>query len=558
MKKIPNNMYLENPAIIIVEKLSAVLNHKIQENISILLSNGLMPDVYYMLNDIDVSEKKIKDISLNKISDSISILINKIIYNKIQTIIVYEPEENIDYLIKITNLALKFESSEMHKIYSNKNHNLSKKALANYKKNKNIKDLLLAEQIINIENIFNKISKDNIKEIDKIKKKYIYYKKSKIKVFFRKEEIIEYNLRKKNTKKVLIIEPTFSHQETIPSLIWYFNKLGVEVHILLRRGQKKSREIISYLTSIEDLNCTFFISLTEREADIISMFIKKSNYNTIFFNTLYEYWLNDGFEKKLQTLTDTGTKLILSYVHHEEKTSNCKLNVPKIDIKHTFTLSKHLEEKYNRKTLAPIIFYNEQKNIKHKTKLICVGGFDTTRRDYESLIDLCIDLNHNGFSKNYEIKILGTPYNGDSEFLKYKINISRFNLEKNIKLLGSVNFIRMFKELKESHYMLFLLNRNNEYANEYLSNKITGSLNLALGFNTIPIIDEKFANSWGIKNASVVYSNYEEFLFQLTKIIQKKQNYLLLSNNFKKIKTKLITESVNNLTKTLNNENTIF
>lgn len=87
--------------------------------------------------------------------------------------------------------------------------------------------------------------------------------------------------------RVLIIEPTtFSHQEVIPSLVYFYNALGFGADVLLTMDQSKIRNITPVLlSSSADINA--FHSLTESNCRYLARLISRSTYSYIYTSTLF-------------------------------------------------------------------------------------------------------------------------------------------------------------------------------------------------------------------------------------------------------------------------------
>ncbi|SOB60086.1 protein of unknown function [Pseudodesulfovibrio profundus] len=355
--------------------------------------------------------------------------------------------------------------------------------------------------------------------------------------------------------RVAIVEPTHSHQETFHSLIKQFSAVGLSVDFILRSEHRSSRDILETLADVEGVDVAFFHVLTpDSVGDCVSA-LNQSNHRALFFNTLFEYWLNDGLMDSPHW-EELNASELYAYVHHRSKFDRSTVKQPSIPETNLFTLSERTNEIHGTPLLCPSFFYGSsagEENECEITRFVCVGGVGDQRRDYHQLIDACILLNAAGLGTRYRVDIIGGDYTPAGDWMKkYETNLRRYGLVDNIHLHGELAFKPLFSLVSQSDYLLFLMNMKNPYTKEYLHDKITGSLNLSLGYNVVPVLDNQLADNWGLQECSVAYDGYEGFLQAMKAIVQGSIPKGWLLDALQAKNDDLMTKSINDLKTTLN------
>jgi glycosyltransferase involved in cell wall biosynthesis len=324
--------------------------------------------------------------------------------------------------------------------------------------------------------------------------------------------------------RVVVLEPTLSHQETFHALIEYFNTIGFGVDFILRSETRDSRDTLETLADAVDIDAAFFYVLNPKTVGACISSLNSSNHHAIFFNTLFEYWLNDGLmDSPHWERLDVPNRY--AYVHHRTKFEQSTIQYPIIPDSNLFALSESISVKCGALLLSPSYFYDmpvTELEDDQLVRFVCVGGTGDRRRDYSQLLDACILLNENGYAEKYQVDIIGGDYTTDGDWSrKYGANIRRYKLENNIRLHGEQSFKKLFSLVRRSDYLLFLINMCTPYSREYLRDKITGSMSLSLGFGVVPVLDEKLSDNWGLGQCAVNYKGYRGFLGAILDAVQR-------------------------------------
>ena len=91
-------------------------------------------------------------------------------------------------------------------------------------------------------------------------------------------------------------------------------------------------------------------------------------------------------------------------------------------------------------------------------------------------------------------------------------------------------------------------NTDFEEHNRYLNENVSGALQLSLGFSIIPLIDEKFSDTFGLnKNNSIIYKNNDLFSAMVKAINMDQNSYISLQNELTSLQMKYREESINNI-----------
>lgn len=326
------------------------------------------------------------------------------------------------------------------------------------------------------------------------------------------------------SNRIAIIEPTLSHQETFHSLIEYCRIAGFGADFILRSEARNSRDIIVTLSDISGIDIAFFHILNPETVDECVTALNAANHHAVFFNTLFEYWLQDGlmdspYWAELEAVS-------YAYVHHKTKFDRSTVRYPVICNDNLFALSENVSQECGAALLSPSFFYGTEyieAEESRKMRFVCVGGTGDQRRDYSQLVDACLLLNEQGFSGDYQVDIIGGDYTPNGDWTqKFNTNLKRYGLKANIILNGEKSFKELFSLICKSDYLLFLINMANPYSREYLNDKITGSLNLSLGFGVVPILDRQLAENWNLDHCAVVHEGYQGFLKAIVDIMQQR------------------------------------
>lgn len=139
-----------------------------------------------------------------------------------------------------------------------------------------------------------------------------------------------------------------------------------------------------------------------------------------------------------------------------------------------------------------------QEQLRH----ICIpGAVDFTRRDYQSLLD---EMLSREIPPGIKFVLLGRTSNRDGQELKARIRES--GLEEYFTLFDSfIPHVQFYEQLKRAWLVLPLITPGCRDYTDYIDHKITGSFNLAYGFQLPMLLYESFAAIRIYRETSLFY-----------------------------------------------------
>lgn len=338
----------------------------------------------------------------------------------------------------------------------------------------------------------------------------------------------------KNT--FLLWEPcTESHGEIIPGFAKYFIDLGYEVSILM--NPKRNKEGLFHNFPKSKKKKLFFNNL---ELDEIIYCLSKNA-------------LQSSNNKRAKgIIITTARNVSLPDSKYKDKTSFFKPEDKVLLVEHD--VKKPIDEgAWNNDiiTLAPINYKGQNsivinphyfgnfdlKNTKNTIKnFIIIGALDYKRRNFNQLFDALDNLAQ--YQNDFKITVIG---NGD-------YNIIPKHLRKFFDIKGRLDFKKMYKEIKNAHFILPLLDETQESHKRYITTGTSGTFQLSLGFNKPCIIAEKFALP-RLLNAdnAIIYTenNLQNGIKEA--LCMDEENYLKLCANLQTTADNIYEESLRNL-----------
>jgi len=385
-------------------------------------------------------------------------------------------------------------------------------------------------------NIINKKINNSIKSFQLLYRtiKFLRLFISKVIAFF--ESKIIYTRLKNNIgeKNVVFIEPNVTHAEILPGFAHYFLLLGYNVHVIMRRKCANEDPFVNmdaenlhiYKSSYQATHLLY--RCIENGFDLIVLMS-----SLVYAAPPYDFLQNHKYLYK----TKLGTIAVLHNIN-EFTSVSMKILIQQSRI---ITLQPFSNFR-NGYSVAPIYFTNVETHKKNSTtQFVVIGNFEESRRDYELLfehIDMLLAME----IKNFSVTLIGEA----SNFKKLK-KIYRF-----LHILGRLNFKDMYDQLKNSDFIIPLLNSNNQLHLKYGLIKTSGSRQLSLGFLTPCIIEKHFADCFGFTTSSAIVYEKPEFLNSLHKaIVMSSKEYNYYIENLKLQSEKIHNESLQNIKKLL-------
>ena len=314
---------------------------------------------------------------------------------------------------------------------------------------------------------------------------------------------------------ILIFEPNKYHHECSPGFSKYFIDLGYNVDLLIHRNGIDSFYLFD---GTKNIRLFIFKNLKhiQRKTKKLSRIMKK-----------YDFVLVQSTDQKRKDL----------YINLKFLKRNNT-----IFVFHEITFAERIYSKYfngNRiwtlgnmskgKQVNPHYFGNIKiRELNSKTRFFMTS---TAHRSYYYLIETVMKLYENNFS--FEIIITGRS----KRFLKQKIPEC---LHKIFKFKSKVSFLELYRDIESSDFIIIPLNPKSKNDNLYKTTKVTGSMQLVLGFLKPALINEKFSDFYNLNNKnSLIYNNHNLYDVMKKAINMNNKEYKILQSNLYKLENKI-------------------
>lgn len=324
---------------------------------------------------------------------------------------------------------------------------------------------------------------------------------------------------------VLLIETNGCHGEVISAYIKYFEQLNFNVYVLASNVIKKENPFCRL--NIKNL----FYSKFKNFAKILkSEYLNR--YDHIFVMSSVNYTF--GEKPVTELYPDLQQHKSVFYVHHNM--AYIEKYFQNTDKSHNIMLGQFPDTVY----LNPHLFGEYTIPSKSEpTIFVSVGGINPRRKNHTMLLNAIEELHDKNY--NFQILVVGS---GSIKNLNNKI-------KQHLKILGHLNYDKMYDAVEHAHFFLPLLDENNPDHERYIKTQVTGSAQLIYGFTKIPVIHKQFAKFYRFdtKN-SVPYENLAAGMEQA--ILMSESDYDNHIFELKKTATGIKLESLKNLAKILN------
>ena len=342
------------------------------------------------------------------------------------------------------------------------------------------------------------------------------------------KELFNSNIKKHS---ILIFEPNKYHHECSPGFSKYFIDLGYNVDLLIHRNGIDSFYLFD---GTKNIRLFIFKNLKhiQRKTKKLSRIMKK-----------YDFVLVQSTDQKRKDL----------YINLKFLKRNNT-----IFVFHEITFAERIYSKYfngNRiwtlgnmskgKQVNPHYFGNIKiRELNSKTRFFMTS---TAHRSYYYLIETVMKLYENNFS--FEIIITGRS----KRFLKQKIPEC---LHKIFKFKSKVSFLELYRDIESSDFIIIPLNPKSKNDNLYKTTKVTGSMQLVLGFLKPALINKKCSDFYNLNNKnSLIYNNHNLYDVMKKAINMNNKEYKILQSNLYKLENKIYNASIDNIIKTIDEKN---
>lgn len=333
---------------------------------------------------------------------------------------------------------------------------------------------------------------------------------------------------------VVIVEPNAYHAETLPGYSKYFQDLGYQVIILLRRTNLQSLVFDRYPK--ENLPQLYVMTPATMKVALKSAHISNTELTFISSNQFGEkdgYW---GFFLDYLRYTPNSKSRYLAIDHNVKELIELKGEGKHLE--NIFALTPYTVNSKSIPMLNPHYFGDVSLTAKNEEVIfITVGAINGRNRNFSQLIDAANSMITLGYV-NFKIYAVGSV--DDTNVVK--------GFPSQFKFFGAVDFPKLFSLMEEADFLLPLLDPALEGNRRYLKGTTSGSRQLILGFSKIPIIHKEFAEVYGFtEDNSVVQKgqNLAEYMIEAIGMSQK--TYANKQKSLLSLSKQIQSESVANL-----------
>ena len=301
-------------------------------------------------------------------------------------------------------------------------------------------------------------------------------------------------LTNKSSGDVLYIEPSDAHAELLPGYLKIFIDNGYKVDVLIDSSVSILNPLCFFNSNNYKLFTTNIVFLK-----FILKFNRASSYKFIFVSTNEIYQFNkELFCNIFLEYCKKNFDKLLIVEHNLKNIKRYNRDLPLYDSKKLAVIKNFKRDKMLCE-VVPDYFGEIPKKMERNcgTKFIIVGSLDLRRRNPNLIVEGVKYLLEN-FYYDFCIFVIGETgsFSFPSEYKKY------------IRIMGKLDFSNMLVEVQSSDFFLPLFDYNVKEHRKYISNVCSGSFQLIYGLSIPSVINNKFAEVYGLNGCnSVLYSD---------------------------------------------------
>lgn len=314
-------------------------------------------------------------------------------------------------------------------------------------------------------------------------------------------------------KNVVLVEIGGSHDECLLTQIIALKKSGHSVSVVCNQEIKdRNNHFSEYLDEFVGLQLTKSGVKNMRALWKIFRFIRKKKADVVVYNTAEGSLMRNG-----ALLGLFSSAKFIGIIHSIKKVQGSfTQKVIHLKIKNYLILSEYLRDKIppingvNIDYFYPIHFYQQynsidQEPVRNGERLIGIlGGIENKKRDLLGFIDML-----KGFDDpTYKFVFLGKSNRETSDFIEFEKKIKEYGLEDRMILFDSFISTEVYHNyLSRVEAIVPLIHPDTESAKEYFQIRITGAINVAIGYKIPLLLHDMQRDVEELKNAAIYYSN---------------------------------------------------
>ena len=357
-----------------------------------------------------------------------------------------------------------------------------------------------------------------------------------------KEYVRAFDANVVGDKTVLVVEPSVTHGEIVPGFVQYWLDLGYSVDVLLHRDVMRDNPFCRF----KDSRLRFFNhSYTSYKSLLSSPNINKYRY--LFFSTAaYARGFNkDGSVYSMRDCMTCLPQRAKSFflVEHNLKNVRPFKEIHLLEGGRIITLAPFSWEGQRTVMVNPHYFGEVAITPKGKpTQFIVVGALDMQRRNHNLLVDAIFSLVEMG-RKDFHITVVGS---GRANIAALKAELTG-TLAEHVTFTGWITFEELYALMEKSDFLLALMDPDNPAHQRYITQSVSGSYQLSLGFRKPCVMHKAFTSfhNFTEKN-SVLYDSGLVSAMQQAMDMEN-DSYATLQENLGELSRQLCEDSRENL-----------
>ncbi|TKS58180.1 MAG: hypothetical protein EWM72_03176 [Nitrospira sp.] len=303
--------------------------------------------------------------------------------------------------------------------------------------------------------------------------------------------------------KCAVVEYNYCHDETLPTLVYLLNNLGISVDVYASRRAIRNNPF-AYTTGL---------SFSLRQCDGVFFKLRSDR----FHFRHYDFLILNSLEPKaiLERVADIQVP-ILGVMHNGNliRTDPDYASFFGESGRKPLVLAGHISDFLSGTTVArwvsPVLL-GQVKPTKSdnldQVRLCVQGNLEFERRNYECLLDAIEQLIVDGVRK---LKVMIIGRNGTNDGLIFREQIRKRNLVSFFEFSkGELPYKNYYEFIAKANFLLPLVDTTSSHYRPYFLDKVTTSVLVSIGMCVIPIIHEQLADLYGIKSESVTYEDGE-------------------------------------------------
>ena len=299
--------------------------------------------------------------------------------------------------------------------------------------------------------------------------------------------------------KCALIEYNSYHGETLPTLVHILNRLNISVDVYCSQKVIRNNPFI-YAAGL---------SYSQRDCDglFFKLWVARRQFRD------YDFLLLNSLEPKeiLQKAAEVSIPIVA--VIHNGNLINTDLDFARffaVSNRKPLVLAKHISDFVSKAVatqwISPVFFgqvkarkVHDQTNV-----LFCVqGNLDFDRRNYVSLLDAIEQLASDGV-RSFRVMIVGRSE--ARHYLIFREQVRDRKLDSFFEFSnGELTYQDYYGSMTTASFLLPLVDRTSTAYRAYFLDKITSSVQLAIGLGIVPVIHMELARLYEIEEQSVAY-----------------------------------------------------